>query len=247
MKTVETVPFNFAPFLQRYQAGEWRGTIFRDVILHDVMNLIHPATLLDIGCGHGFDGVEETQIALAKASGHYIGVEPDTTITINPLVNEVHACFLEEAPIQPNSVDVAFAVMVLEHLEYPEPFWAKVREVLRPGGVFWGFTIDVRHYFSIMSLLSEKIGIKDFYLNMLHGKRGDNRYENYPTFYRSNTPHSIHRFAEHFQRCDTWTFSRVGQLDYYYPPRLRGIGRTIDRITLGLGMAGNTIIVRAVK
>ena len=69
--------------------------------------------------------------------------------------------------------------MVLEHLADPRTFFEKVHTVLRPQGVFWGFTVDARHPFVTASVVSEKLHVKDLYLNIMFGKRGEGRYENY--------------------------------------------------------------------
>jgi SAM-dependent methyltransferase len=238
---------DFNTYLQRYRHGEWRAPIFRDMILQDISQFTSKPTILDIGCGQGFDTLYDLQVSLAKASGQYIGVEPDTSVHLGDFFTETHRCFFEDAPISNNSVDIAFAVMVLEHLEHPEQFWAKVYDVLRQGGVFFGFTMDTRHYFTAASALFERLGAKDLYLNLLHGKRGTERYENYPTYYRSNSPKTITHLTRQFSQTDVWTFGRVGQLDYYYPLGFRWLGRTIDRFTMSLGMAGSVLVVRVEK
>lgn len=240
--------FDLSPYVRRYQAGEWRAPIFHDAILHDASAIIHPARLLDIGCGQGFDTLLDLQASLAAcAKGGYIGVEPDTSIPLANIFSDVHHCFFEDAPIQPDSIDVAFAYMVLEHIQEPERFWEKVYEVLHQGGIFWGFTMDARHYFTKASMLFERLGLKDAYLDLLHGKNGQDRYENYPTRYLSNSPKQIQQLTQRFTHIDTWTFGRVGQLDYYYPKGMKWIGRMLDRMSISAGMAGSVLVIRAVK
>ncbi|TAE28609.1 MAG: class I SAM-dependent methyltransferase [Candidatus Kapaibacterium sp.] len=235
-----------ASLQERYRSAEWRGAIFRDILLHELTQFPEPTTL-DIGCGHGFDADMDVQTVLGKASARYIGVEPDTEIPLNSLFTETHRCFFEDAAIEPHSVDLAFSCMVLEHLEHPQKFWDKLHEVLRPNGVFWGFTIDARSYFPYISLAFEKSGLKDAYLNALHGKRGEARYENYPVFYRSNSPRHVQALGKNFQSLSYINFTRVGQLDFYYPKPLQWIGRSIDRGLLLLDLPGNIFAVRAVK
>src|SRR5262245_46372604 len=117
------------PYVERYRSGECRDRIMHDMILEDARRMRPPLTLLDIGCGKGFDGDVPLQHSLAAAAGRYIGIEPDTNVAPADCFTEVHRCFLEDAPIAPGSVDVAFAIMVLEHLEAPQRFWDKVWDV----------------------------------------------------------------------------------------------------------------------
>jgi hypothetical protein len=119
--------------------------------------------------------------------------------------------------------------------------------MLSPGGIFWGFTMDARHYFVVASALTDSLGIKDRYLTALHGARGEDRYENYKVFYRSNKPSQVDALTKKFTRCDIINFGRVGQLDFYLPGPLRWIGRTVDRGMLSMGMPGTLLAVRAVK
>ncbi len=139
----------------RFRCGEWRATVFQDLVLADIRRSVSP-TVIDIGCGSGFDDSRDLQIALAQSAGRYIGIEPDPGVALSNIFAETHRCLFEEAPLQAESVDVAFCVMVLEHLEHPQAFWDKVHAVLRPGGVFWGFSLDARFYFPRLSRLLGK-------------------------------------------------------------------------------------------
>ncbi len=237
---------SFDTYQERFRKGEWRGTIFRDAVLADIQRFANP-TVLDIGCGRGFDDNLEDQYVLSQASGRYIGVEPDTNVELSPLFAETHRCLFEEAFIEPNSVDIAFCVMVLEHLDDPRIFWDKAHSVLRPGGIFWGFSMDAQYYFPYISLIFEKLRLKDLYLTLLHGQRGENRYENYPVFYRSNSPQTVKQCSEKFKSVTYLNFNRIGQMDFYYPRPLRWLGRGIDSALLALNMPGSVFAVRAVK
>jgi SAM-dependent methyltransferase len=236
----------WAPFIERYQRGKWRGPIFRDMVLADA-SLRRRVTLLDIGCGRGFDHDLQLQNSLAQIAQSYIGVEPDPTIPLGPYFTEAHRCFFEDAPIAANSVDIAFAVMVLEHLRKPKLFWKRLREVLAPGGVFWGFTMDRRHWFCEMSLFAKRLGLKDAYLRALHGGPSDEGYETYPVYYRANTPAQILPFVTEFRERNLFNFRQVGQLNHYLPRRLRFLGRLADRLSLLCGWPGTLLAVRLVK
>ena len=238
------------PYLQRYRDGEWRAPIFRDMVLADAEALKQKdgeLTLLDIGCGGGFDSDAKLQNSIARVATQYIGIEPDTDIVLGSIFSSTHRCTFENAQIAQESIDMAFAVMVLEHFEKPQIFWNKVHSILKKGGVFWGFTVDARHWFVFFSLLTEKLGIKDWYLNELHGKRGEDRYENYGVYYRSNTPRQIHKFTSDFGSRNFLNFYRVGQMDYYFPKQFRWVGRLFDRMAIRMGLPGSIMAVRIEK
>jgi SAM-dependent methyltransferase len=237
---------NFQEYRTRFREGEWRGYIFRDLILSEIQRYTAP-TVLDIGCGRGIDDNQDLQREIARASAKYIGIEPDAHVALPDVFHETHRCFFEDAPLAENSVDVAFCVMVLEHLEQPQAFWDKVHTVLRKGGVFWGFSMDIRFYFPAVSLAFEKLRLKEIYLNALHGKRGEDRYDNYPVFYRSNSPAKARSLGKNFASVTSLNLGCVGQLDFYYPAPLRWIGRSIDSALLATDLPGSVFAVRATK
>ncbi|PIW60165.1 MAG: hypothetical protein COW13_03930, partial [Candidatus Omnitrophica bacterium CG12_big_fil_rev_8_21_14_0_65_50_5] len=174
---------------QRYLNQGWRARIFCDLIISDISSMPTSGrpTLLDIGCGKGFDCDLTLSEEMAKSAGRIIGIEPDPNVRLAPYFTETHQCIFEQAPLPSSSVDLAWAVMVLEHLERPELFWDKLSQVLKPGGIFWGITVDARHWFVWGSQMMESLRVKDAYLNVVRGTRGVDRYENYPVYYRSNT------------------------------------------------------------
>jgi len=237
---------DYRPFIDRYRSGEVRTPIFHDLVLNDI-KLRQKPVVLDIGCGKGFDDEPRYSTSLASHAGRYIGVEPDAAVELLPIFTEVYHSFFESAPIEPNTVDVAFCVMVLEHIESPAEFLKKTSEVLRPGGVFWGFTMDKRHWFTWASKFADVIHAKELYLNMIHGRRGIDRYENYPVHYRMNCPGDFQQLAGEFTAVDFLNFYRRGQLDFYYPKKLRWAGRALDSITHSLGMPGSVLAVRLQK
>jgi SAM-dependent methyltransferase len=238
----------WAVYLERYRAGEWRDRIFRDMILADARRLSPKPTILDIGCGDGFDGDVPLQRSLAQASARFIGVEPDPAVPLGDYFTETHPCPFEQANLAAGSIDVAYAVMVLEHLDHPQGFWDKLHEVLAVGGVFWGLTIDARHPFSRLSLWADRLRIKNFYLDSALGTAPDKaRYKNYPTYYRSNTPRQIAQFARAFRSCECANFSRVGQCSAYLPTWLKTVAERMDRFSIRSGWPGTLLVNRAIK
>jgi SAM-dependent methyltransferase len=238
---------HWAPYLARYRGGEWRDKIFHDIILEDARALGGRLTFLDIGCGRGFDDSLPLQQSLAANAARYVGIEPDPSVTPGPHITEMHRCLFEDAPIAPGSVDVAFAFMVLEHLSNPRLFWDKLFEVLREGGIFWGLTVDGRHWVSRASWWAERLRFKDFYLTLMAGRRGEERYLNYPVHYRSNTPAQLARLVTRFRSCEVLNFSRVGQVSPYFPRFLRLLVDAFDARSVRRGKPGTLLAIRVVK
>jgi SAM-dependent methyltransferase len=237
----------YARSLARYRSGTWRDRIMHDLIIEDAQLLNRPCTFLDIGCGKGFDDDLPLQVSLSNHASRYIGVEPDQQVALGPHFTDSYRCLFEQAPIPSASVDIAFAIMVIEHLSEPQKFWDKVRDVLVPGGVFWGLTIDNRHPFAKFSLLAEKLRIKDIYMRMLMGERGEERYLNYPVYYRSNSPLQVCSYLQSFQSSEVINFSREDQLEAAFPRRLRPVVRAYDRWGMARGKPGTLLAIRAVK
>jgi SAM-dependent methyltransferase len=238
----------WAPYIARYRSREWRDRIFRDMILAEAQRLGLGPTILDIGCGEGLDGSVELQCTLAAAAGRFIGVEPDPTVNLGDHFTESYRCPFEEAPLGAGSIDLAYAVMVLEHLARPQVFWDKLFEVLAGGGVFWGLTVDARHPFSRLSLWAERLKVKNLYLDLVLGQVSESgRYKNYPTYYRTNTPAQIGRLTQAFRSSEFINFSRVGQWSPYLPRPLRKIADRIDACSIRKGRPGTLLAVRVVK
>jgi SAM-dependent methyltransferase len=237
----------WAPYLDRYRRGEWRATVFRDLLLDEAHQLGDDLTFLDIGCGSGFDDDVSLQTEVAAAAHRYIGIEPDAEVTVGEHVGELHRCLFEDAPLPPGSVDLAFAIMVLEHLPQPQRFWDKLWNVLRDGGVFWGLTVDGRHFVAHASIWAERLRLKDRYMNLLLGRRGEERYRNYPVYYRSNTPQQLARLTRQFASLEVVNFSRVGQCNAYYPRCFHSVANCLDRWSIRRGKPGTLLAVRVVK
>ncbi len=251
-------PLSFRPQVSADQvAGRYRqpwqgiGEFSLRLILEDLDTLpseLAP-TVLDIGCGGGLMDVPLWQHQLATCVGRYVGVEPDPASVPAPVFHQVFNQTFESAPLESASIDLAYAAMVMEHVADPQAFFAQLARVLRPGGVFWGFTVDRRHYFSWISQLVGTLRIKDRYLDRVKGRKGESaaRYDNFPTHYRCNSPRALQRLAgEHFS-VQCWSLHRVGQLDGYMPYKLRRLSHLADRAIIKTGLPGSVLFTRMVR
>jgi SAM-dependent methyltransferase len=238
---------DFSTFQNRYNAGENRTKICYEMVANDIANRRTRPTVLDIGCGTGFFNDVDAQRALAAQSARYIGVEPDPSVNPGEHINALHRAEFLAAPVEPQSIDIAFAVMVIEHLADPQPFWNKVHEVLKPGGVFWGFTVDRRSLFAIGSLATEKLKIKDMYLNVMMGRRGEDRWMNYPVYYRSNTPRHVAQHTKQFARCNVINLACIGDFHAIVPKQLTPITDRYEAWVIRTKRPGTLLAIRAEK
>jgi SAM-dependent methyltransferase len=238
--------FPWVTFVKRFQEGTWRSPIFRDMVLHDMEQIGPAPRVLDIGCGRGFDDSPEIQAELASRAGRYIGIEPDTDVAPPASCQEFHATVLEKAPIEVGSIDVAFAVFVIEHLDQPEAFFDAIHRILAPGGVFWGFTIDARSPFAFISKAMKAARIKDRYLDHMFG-RGDERHRNYPTLYAANTPPRVKQLTSRFSSCEVVSLHHVGIIDGVLPRPLRPLSHALDQVTIKRGWPGTNLAIRLIK
>jgi ubiquinone/menaquinone biosynthesis C-methylase UbiE len=109
--------------LGEYRSGTWRAPLFRDFVRNDLCRIGNSAVVLDIGCGEGFDDSVKLQSSIGEETGQFWGVEPDPEIVHLPDFDELHNCGFEDSPLTNDSVDLAYATFVLEHIEDPAAFW----------------------------------------------------------------------------------------------------------------------------
>jgi SAM-dependent methyltransferase len=228
-------------------SGEWRTPVFYEIVSSEISarsGATRP-TVLDIGCGLGFDGEARFQRALAAQAGRFIGIEPDPSIDPPTVFSEVFRTTLEEAPIPNSSVDVAYAIMVMEHVADPAAFWARLYEVLVPGGVFVAFTVNGAHWFAPLTRFMSATKLKSRYLDLLQGRRGTERYADYPVYYRTNTPEQVMGVAKGFRSVKTLAFGATGSVAFYAPGRLRPLVRCVDQLAYRLRGQAVNIMIRA--
>jgi SAM-dependent methyltransferase len=92
--------------------------------------------VLDVGCGPGI-----TDAHLVDHVGHLIGVDPSEAILEAAAARNPTATYRVDdgthLGVEPGSVDVAFAICVLHHVDRPEraTFAAQLTAAVRPGGL----------------------------------------------------------------------------------------------------------------
>jgi malonyl-CoA O-methyltransferase len=102
--------------------------------------LIEPKVIVDLGCGVGAGA---TQLAASYPASTVIAVDRSAPMlqqlqqagAAHPRISSLHA-EAETLPLQPASVDLVFASLLLPWLNDPAPVFRRVAEVLRPGGLF---------------------------------------------------------------------------------------------------------------
>lgn len=238
---------NWRIWLARLRTKEWRTPIFFEIVSREIRTRTgaRRPTVLDIGCGLGFDGEVRYQQALSTQAGRFIGIEPDRAIDPPKFFSEVYQTTLEEAPIAPGSVDVAYAVMVLEHVADPAAFWSRLHDILAPGGVFVAFSVNGAHWFAPIARFMSIIKLKTKYLDLVQGKRGTERYADYPVYYRTNTVRQIGRHARQFRATRTDLFGATGIVASYAPGRLQPIVCAVDSLAYRLLGQSINIVIRA--
>jgi SAM-dependent methyltransferase len=245
--TADGLEPSWAAYLDRWRRGEPRSWLFHDIVLDEVRRHGPDPTVLDIGCGRGIETDDQWQQSIARESGRYIGVEPDTTVPVRPCFSEVHRCRLEEAPVVCGTVQVALAAFVLEHVAEPEAFWRKLYDVLADGAVFWGLTVDRRHPFCAAARLAERLQIKRRYLRLVRRSRPIAVVDNYPTCYRANSPRQILPHVAAFRSAQFMNLHRADQLDSYVPPWLCGAAHAANRLAAACRLPGPVLLVRLQK
>ncbi|MBT8487165.1 MAG: class I SAM-dependent methyltransferase [Phycisphaerae bacterium] len=154
-----------------------------------------PVRVLDIGCGSGIARSVEAQWCIRPHADAYWGVEPDPSKVATPgLFDEYRTAVLEDADLPPDTFDVAYSSMVMEHVEDPDGFMRAVHRCLRPGGVYLFMTPNRRHYFTRIAATLHRLKLDEM---VLRGVKGASVEEyHYPVRYKFNDEPRIDACAE---------------------------------------------------
>lgn len=227
---------------------EWRAPVLLDIILNELSAFKKPTTVVEIGCGVGFDADLPLQRKLASHIDQFIGVEPDTSVKPQDIYTSLFRTYLEDAEIPDSSVDIAFSIMVMEHVENPESFMESVLRILKPGGVYWGFTVHKHHWFTSVAHLFSKAGLKTFYLQAVHGKNNESDlYIDYPTTYLLNTPEAIEKLVPDVSNFESWGWGRSQTAGMYAPGLVTPLVDAFENRRISRGGHRTGLAVRIVK
>jgi ubiquinone/menaquinone biosynthesis C-methylase UbiE len=169
------------------------------VVFHQrIRSLLTPQmVVLDIGCGRGGQKVEDSSPIRRELSTHrghcakLIGIDPDPAGAQSSMVDEFHQLTdLKHWPVENESIDLAYADFVLEHVEDVDAFFSECRRVIKPGGYLCLRTPNVLSYFGIISMM-----VPNRYHARVATTVQPEREERdvFPTVYRCNTRGKLRR------------------------------------------------------
>ena len=177
--------------------------------------------VLDIGAG---GGLPPYLADLAVVPAQLDGVDPDPAVLTHPLLRQRWHAPFERADIPRAAYDLAYAHNVVEHVAAARPFFEKVREVLKSGGVFWALTPHGRHPFCLLSRGIEIMGGKSF------AARRNPNVNDYPAYYRLNRPAQVLQAIRGLGFASaSFHFFPSMQWDQYFPAPLRAVPHLYDR------------------
>lgn len=109
--------------------------VYADEVVPLAMGMLEPhpgGRYLELGCGEG-----EVMRAIARSGGRAMGCDLSENLARRAAAaGPVVVCRLPDLSwLRDGCVDGACAVLVLEHLDRPEPLFAEAARIVRPGGV----------------------------------------------------------------------------------------------------------------
>ncbi len=172
--------------LHYYPASARREHRLREAILE---HLPAGGAFLDAGSGPWLGTVRHVigrarvAVGLDRVAFHPRGMRPDGGWAVR--------ADLRAIPFRDEAVDVIALRSVLEHLEDPPGVFRELRRVLRPGGRILALAPS-RWYFAavIGRLVPDGIARP-----LLEGIFGQTVHDNYPVYYRANTPRAVRSAA----------------------------------------------------
>ncbi len=172
-----------------------RRRVFSNLIVADLKQRQTP-TVLDIGCGAGMARESDWQWAIKPHVSRYVGLEPDPNMVPDEgLFDETQNALMEDANLEPNSIDIAYSWMVMEHVAEPESFCKTLYDALKPGGTYYFSTPNIRHYFTFTAQFLKQLKIDEAVLSVIR-KQDDLDEYHYPVQYKFNSEPQIAKIAD---------------------------------------------------
>lgn len=165
-----------------------------------------PGTLLDIGCGREAPVLKKFK----DQADRLVGLELVPYRTSSAELTLLHGS-MSSIPLPDESVDVAMARSVIEHVEDPIAGFREVSRVLRPGGAFVFLTANLWDYASLMALAIPN-RFHPWLVSKLEGRPPE---DTFPTRYRCNTGRSVGRAAD-AAGLKVETFTHLSQYPNYF-------------------------------
>lgn len=172
----------------RSRHPEWRPAT--EVYAGLVRTHLRPESiLLDLGCGRG---------GLVEQLGHpltqIVGIDPDlTSLREHRLPLPRAQAFSHHLPLPADSIDLAFASWVLEHLPTPRADFGEIARVLRPGGAFVFLTPNKGHPLALLNRLLGRVArLQGWLVDRLYGRASA---DTFPTWYRANSVDDLKQLA----------------------------------------------------
>jgi len=159
------------------------------------------SVILDIGCGRGQYAEDEISwrrhLRIMKGKCQkVIGIDVNPAAQNNPFLDEFWLIPADyHFPVPNESIDLALADWVLEHVQDPALFFAECRRAIKPDGFLCIRTINVWGYAGLLARL-----IPNRFHARILGKAQRNKKEEdtFPTVYRCNTIGKIKEMMENY-------------------------------------------------
>jgi SAM-dependent methyltransferase len=221
----------------------YKGVPLRDSMLNKgIAHHLKPGCrILDAGCGH------DAPITTLHAPEAELAVGVDLVEEFDTVEGvELIRADLNQLPFAPDSFDLIFSRSVLEHLLEPHLTFMEFSRVLKPEGTMILVTPNKYDYASLFARLIP---------NRMHGiflksTAGDDVYDNFPTYFRSNNRRAIDRIlARTDLKLKKFTYIRHYPYYLMFSLPLFYLGVAYDRLItkLNLGFLQPTIYMELVK
>lgn len=201
------------------------------------------ATVLDIGCGRGAyaNDVVPYRRSLRIFRGkcrQVIGIDVDPAGHENPYLDEFRLIAGDQWPVADESIDLAVADYVLEHVEKPDQFFSECARVLKVGGTLCLRTPNRLGYVALAAQCIPN-RLHAAVLKRLGKTRGAE--DTFPTVYRCNTRGQLRRVMER-HAFDAHVYSYEDEPTYFVFSRMAYTLGTVWRRLIPSMFRGNLFV-----